>query len=276
MTFEPEQEIELFVNYTMEGYLGLDGTIRNKDWDKRKPYKCEEYLEYLSWGVGQSQFYVTETGSCWTGVIEKAVFRYYPYGFEEYLAKRGAWEESRKNREKRLKRIKEKPGQFENLFSPEMPMLRAWNPAFENWKPKQGKNRTDRYLELVFQPFKPQKEDNIRISYIFPRIPINAEQFELYCNTVKHHLQKLADLKKQVKDKKPQVYEKIWKNRHIPAYDKTVRKNIADVVLEFHGISRSNPEIADFLADQIWYPVKTPRQIDESYKQMLLKISECK
>ena len=81
---------------------------------------------------------------------------------------------------------------------------------------------------------------------------------------------------KQVKNKNPQAYEKYWKHRMIPAYGAEVRKNIADVVLEFHGIPRNNPEIADFLADQVWYPVKTPRQIDSSYKQMLLKISEGK
>ena len=90
MSFEPKEEIELLVNYTMPGYMGLDMTIRNRDWDNRKPYKCD-YLDELTGGSGQAQFYVTETGSSWAGVIEKAVFRYYPYDFEEYLAKRGAW-----------------------------------------------------------------------------------------------------------------------------------------------------------------------------------------
>ena len=71
-------------------------------------------------------------------------------------------------------------------------------------------------------------------------------------------------------------YERYWKNRNIPPYGAAVRKNIADVVLEFHGIARTNPQIADFLADQVWYPVKTLRQINESYQQMLLKISDGK
>jgi hypothetical protein len=273
MTFLPKQEIELFVNYTMEGYLGLEGTMRNRDWGKRKTYKCE-YLDGLTWGLGQAQFYVTETGSSWAGVIEKAVFSYYPYEFEEYLAKRGAWEESRKERKKRLEMIKKYPGNFNYLFSPEMPMLRVWTPAFEKWQPRQGKHKSDRYLELVFQPYKPQKKDNIRIGYTFPMIPINAEQFELYCNAVKHYLKKYAGFKEKAQKEHPQVYEKYWKHRNFPPYGAAVRKNIADVVLEFHGITRSNPEIADFLADQIWYPVKTPRQIDGAYKQMLLNISE--
>ena len=44
----------------------------------------------------------------------------------------------------------------------------------------------------------------------------------------------------------------------------------------FRSYARNNPEIADFLADQVWYPVKTLRPINETYKQMLLKISEGK
>jgi len=275
MTFLPKQEIELFVNYTMGGYHGLDVTMRNRDWDKQKPYKCE-YLEYLTYGLGQAQLYVTETGSSWAGVIEKAVFRYYPYEFEEYLAKRGAWEESRKERNERLAAIKKKPGIFEYLFSPEMPMVRVWNPVFEQWQPKQGKHKSDRYLELVFQPYTPQKKDNIRIGYTFPMIPLNAVQFERFCNAVKHHLKKQAEFKEQAKNENHRSYEKYWKHRNFPDYGPAVRKNIADVILEFHGIARNNPEIADFLADQVWYPVKTPRQIDNSYKQMLLKTSEGK
>ncbi|MBE6370220.1 MAG: hypothetical protein E7056_08700 [Lentisphaerae bacterium] len=275
MTFEPKQEIELFVNYTMEGYLGMAGTRRNQDWNKRKPYKCE-YLEHLTFGLGQAQFYVTETGSSWAGGIEKAVFRYYPYEFEEYLAKRGAYEESRKERNERLAAIKKKPGNFGYLFSPEMPMVRVWNPAFEQWQSKQGKYKNDRYLELVFQPYKPQKKDNISIHYVFPMIPVNAEQFERYCTAVKIKLKNDAELKARYQKDNDAHYKEYWQHRIIPAYGAEVRKNIADVILEFHGIARNNPEIADFLADQVWYPVKTPRQIDNSYKQMLLKISEGK
>ena len=275
MTFEPKEEIELLVNYTMPGYTGLDMTIRNRDWDNRKPYKCD-YLDELTGGSGQAQFYVTETGSSWAGVIEKAVFRYYPYDFEEYLAKRGAWEESRKDRKKRLEMRKKKPNDSRWLLSPDMPMIRTWNPAFEQWQPKQGKYKSDRYLELVFQPYKPEKKDNIRIGYTFVCMPQTAEEFEAYCCVIKGKLKQNAEFKEKVKTANPKLYEKYWKNRNIPPYGAAVRKNIADVILEFYGIARNNPEIADFLADQMWYPVKTPPQIKDDYKKMLLKISEGK
>ena len=275
MTFEPKEEIELLVNYTMPGYMGLDMTIRNRDWDNRKPYKCD-YLDELTGGSGQAQFYVTETGSSWAGVIEKAVFRYYPYDFEEYLAKRGAWEESRKDRKKRLEMRKKKPNDSRWLLSPDMPMIRTWNPAFEQWQPKQGEHKSDRYLELVFQPYKPEKKDNIRIGYTFVCMPQTAEEFEAYCCVIKGKLKRNAEFKEKIKTANPKLYEKYWKNRNIPPYGAAVRKNIADVILEFYGIARNNPEIADFLADQMWYPVKTPPQIKDDYKKMLLKISEGK
>ena len=275
MTFEPKEEIELLVNYTMPGYMGLDMTIRNRDWDNRKPYKCD-YLDVLTCGSGQAQFYVTETGSSWAGVIEKAVFRYYPYDFEEYLAKRGAWEESGKDRKKRLEMRKKKPEDSTWLFCSDMPMIRTWNPAFEQWQPKQGKHKRDRYLELVFQPYKPEKKDNIRIGYTFVCMPQTAEEFEAYCYVIKGKLKRNAEFKEKAKTANPKLYEKYWKNRNIPPYGAEVRKNIADVILEFHGIARNNPEIADFLADQVWYPVKMPRPMDETYKQMLLKTSEGK
>ena len=107
-------------------------------------------------------------------------------------------------------------------------------------------------------------------------IPVNAEQFERYCTAVKIKLKNDAELKARYQKDNDAHYKEYWQHRIIPDYGPAVRKNIADVILEFHGIARNNPEIADFLADQLWYPVKTPRQIDESYKQMLLKISEGK
>ena len=87
---------------------------------------------------------------------------------------------------------------------------------------------------------------------------------------IDHHT---PEHKKKIRKEKPERYEKYWKNRKTDTYSPSVWKNIADVVLEFHGIPRNNPEIADFLADQHWYPVRQPRKIEETYKQVLLKIS---
>ena len=46
-------------------------------------------------------------------------------------------------------------------------------------------------------------------------------------------------------------------------------RNLADAVLEFHGIRRNNPEIKDFLENQCWYPAE-PRPIDPGLKKRLL------
>ena len=272
MTFEPKEELELLVSYTMEGYFGLAMSCINRDFSPEKFYK-NEYLRDLCIGISQAQLYVTETGSSWAGEIEKAVFRYYPYEFENYLAERGAWVESSSERKARLARFQKKPTVIENLFSPQMPMFRAWNPNFNQWKFIEGETPEKSYLELTFQPYKPQKKDNIQIGYTFAMIPINAEQFEAFCNIVKVELERDARSKEHLKTKNPEIYEKYWKNRNIPIYGAEVRKNIADAILEFYGVARNNPEIADFLADQIWYSVVNAIEIDENYKQFLLKIS---
>ena len=207
MTFEPKQEIELLVNYTMEGYLGLGSARRNRHWKKRKKYQCG-YLEFLAEGISQGQYYVTETGSSWAGKIEKAVFRYYPYEFEEYLARRGAWEETPAKRKQRLAEIRKHPGSFNYIFPPEMPVVRIWNPGYEQWQAKQGKYPGDRWLELVFQPFQPQKKDNIEIGYAFVLIPVNAEQFELFCDTLKTYLEQWAARKERARKSNPKDFEK--------------------------------------------------------------------
>ena len=103
---------------------------------------------------------------------------------------------------------------------------------------------------------------------------MNGDEFERFCDTLKFTLNREQRTRERIRQEKPEVYEKYWKERPSSPYSPAVRKNIADVVLEFHGIPRNNPAIRDFLDDQCWYPVKTPRPIDEKYKQMLLKISE--
>ena len=274
MTFEPKQELELFVTYTMEGYFGMCSVSRAQHREKEIAYRCR-YLVYLTVGVGQAQFYVTETGSSWAGEIEKAAFRYYPYEFEEYLAKRGAWEETVRRRRAREKTRKDRPlrpGDFSRCFVPSMPMVRAWEPAFDEWRPRQGKGKNDRYVELVRQPFRPRKDDDIRIGYAFPAIPMDIGQFELFCDILKLTLETEAAQRERARKERPEAYERYWKKRDA-VYGPEVRKNVADAVLEFHGVPRHNPQIADFLADQYWYPVGTPPPLSEEYRRYLLDVS---
>lgn len=277
MSFAPRETIELFVNYTMGGYMGMGTTSRRtlSTPGQVQEYQCR-YLDNLTLGVGQAHFYVTETGSSWAGVIEKAVFRCYPHDFEEYLARRGAWEESETQRSEQLRKREKHPGEFNWLFSPSMPMVRFWTPAFERWRPVQGKNRYDRFRELVIQPFQPTKKDNLSLCYLFPCIPMNGDEFERFCDTLKFTLNREQRTRERIRKEKPETYEKYWKDRPSCPYSPAVRKNIADVVLEFHGIPRNNPAIRDFLDDQCWYPVSEPRPMDEKYKQMLLNISSGK
>lgn len=72
----------------------------------------------MSLGVSQIQLYVTETGSSWAGVIEKARFCYFYRDFETYLAKRGAWEETAKEKEEREAKAKKHPDSHSKLLSP--------------------------------------------------------------------------------------------------------------------------------------------------------------
>ncbi len=270
MTFEPGETVELFVNYTVGGYLGLGMTSRSKkghDSDYR-----QQYLAMFTMGIAQMQTYITETASSWAGQVEKAVFRYYPYVFEEYLARRGAHEETMDERIARLEQLKKKGARWPN-FSPDMPMVRIWNPDFGQWRQVQENRKSDCYVELVFQPFDPAEIKRIDIGYIFVSIPVNAEEFELCCRTLKKSMEKQLISREKYEDEKMDFYEKYWKNKKYYSYSPAIRKNVADVVLEFYGIPRNNPAIADFLADQVWYPVKEPRPIDEDYKKMLLKIS---
>ena len=275
MTFEPKQELELTVAYTMEGYFGMVSCSRAQWAEKELVYRCR-YLKYLTLGVGEAQFYVTETGSSWAGDIEKAVFRCYPYGFETYLARRGAWEETvrrRRSRERHRESRALKAGDFSRCFVPSMPMVRNWNPAFDEWHPLQGKNKNDRWVELVRQPFRPRKQDGIRIGYAFPIIPMNVEEFELFCDVLKLTLEAEAAQREHAKRDLPEKYEKYRKKPDIAVYGPEVRKDIADAVLEFHGVSRHNPRIADFLADQCWYPVRNPPPLSEEYRKYLLNVS---
>ena len=56
------------------------------------------------------------------------------------------------------------------------------------------------------------------------------------------------------------------------AYSPAVEKDIADIVLEFHGIATGNEEIREFLEHQKWYPAP-PRPLDPALKKRLEELS---
>ena len=248
MSFAPKEEVTLFVTYTMEGYRGLAVTLKGQKFENR-PY-LDRYGEFCILAVGQYQFYVTGTGSCWAGKIEKAVFRYYPFAFEEYLKKRGSSEESAGARKRRMEDIKKHPDDYSRRLGSQKRFFRVWTPAPEEWKLVPGKKRNEEpCLELVKAPFTPAPGDKISIGYVFPLLPENIEDFEAYCR----------DRKKSLG---------IMKIPFTPA----LRRELADITLESCGIETGNPAIREFLKEQVWYPVKNPPPMEKAYKEYLLKI----
>ncbi len=275
MTFQPKQEITLFVQYTMGGYYGLMST-RKQNLPRETDYK-HSYLAELEMGIGHGHMYVTATGGCWAGKIEKAVFKLYPYMFEEYLEKRGAWEESPEDEQKRIQRSK-KEQTLVDLLTPKSPMVRSWNPEREQWKVvlDQPKNKSQ-HLELVYTPFEPKDKDSINISYVFAGIPTTIEQFDLLLDCMKSSLNQgyaqkdriKANVEKMKKENLTQYEELKQYLEGLVPYTPAVKKNLTDVVLEFYGIGINNPEIQDFLEAQCWYPVKEPPYLSPELKAYL-------
>ena len=281
MTFEPKQEIELFVNYTMDGYLGLSSTLQGGAAAVEKNMHIhDKYSHLVEIAMGESQFYVTGTGSCWAGKIEKAVFRYYPTDFEEYLSKRGMTEETDERRARRLAERRKHPDDYRYRGSGNRRFLRNWDPAPDQWKfvPGEKYSRHASYYELTCAPFTPKVGDRIEISYVFPFLPENREDFEVLCAEVKKHLtlrhrhreKALAD--PELRKKRPEAYE-YWSRSPDILYTPEIRKDLADIVLEFWGVETKNPNIRELLQKVIWYPVENPPKMDEAYRDFLLDIS---
>ncbi|MBQ7693524.1 MAG: hypothetical protein IJT50_00200 [Lentisphaeria bacterium] len=248
MSFAPKEEVTLFVTYTMEGYRGLAVTLKGQKFENR-PY-LDRYGEICILAVGQFQTYVTGTGSCWAGKIEKAVFRYYPFAFEEYLKKRGSSEESAGARKRRMEDIKKHPDDYSRRLGSQKRFFRVWTPAPDEWKLVPGKKRNEEsYLELVRTPFTPAPGDKISIGYVFPLLPENIEDFEAWCRARKKSL--------GIMNKIP--------------FTPALRRELADIILESCGIETGNPAIREYLKEQVWYPVKNPPPMDEAYKEYLQK-----
>lgn len=285
MTFRPKEEIELFVCYTMYGYLGLTHTQKGKMWDlDGVGREKHSFLRIFEHAACEGHSYVTETGKSWAGKIEKAVFRITPFHFEEYLAKRGAFEENPKLRAA-LKNDKA-GGRSEKDRVPEIlrlaPMLRKWSPAYDKWKLVKDNRGEDLYLELVYEPFEPKsKADNLDFLYLFPFMPTTAQHFDARLAHVKGEM----DMTYAQRDKMLKFWEDAEKNKtrspeqiegakeywtNLEPYSPAVERLLADAVLEFYGIRRNNPELKEFLERQCWYPAAS-RPIDPELKERLLK-----
>lgn len=285
MTFKPKEEIQLTVVYTMDGYMGL-GSLMKPELHKTPPEQKTE-LENMFLTQGQMHQYITETGGCWAGKIEKAVFRIYPFQFEEYLQKRGPLDiyPQLPNDEKRSRKYL----WVITMLTSDAHLIRHWNPAFEKWTLVKGKKHAPDYLELVYQPFEPKGErDNLQFAYHFAfAFPRSAKQFDFLIEQLKKHTEKefqyaqkaLNELKNmpETQDKRElERRERIRRYRgSIKPYSPQMAKNLADAILEFYGIHTENPEIKDFLNTQIWYPAQ-PRPIQPELKARLEKASGIK
>ena len=276
MTFEPKQEIDLSVSYTTEGYAVLAMTFYG---GAEAMSYCDRYSEYIALARKEGQSYVTGTGSCWAGKIEKAVFRYYPFAFEEYLGRRGIEDETDERREKRFNNVERKPQYFDHIVGNRR-FFRKWAPSPDKWKlvPGRPNHRYESCLELTFAPFTPKVGDRISIGYVFPLLPENIKAFEAFCANAKDQLTRREQAKTKIladpewKKKNPKNYE-YWSKAKVEPYSPKIRKDLADIILEYYGVETGNPDIRGFVTKQIWYPVKNQPPMDEAYKSFLLKIS---
>ncbi len=277
MTFRPKQEITLYVHYTMYGYTGLMSATKLGT-SRRKAVFRHGYLSSLSGAAGEGHSYVTETGGCWAGKVEKAVFRIYPFEFEEYLRKRGPWEMNPAEQGKTRAELLRRGEAALTLLTPETPMVLNWNPVRSEWKEIVPSTRgSERYLELVCAPLDPVRLKSLSFFYAFPLVPTTPEQFDRLLSEIKKKMDRrwsdrarIAASREKMKKESPAMYEKYGKAVQDPEpYSPAVGKNLADAVLEFYGIRTDNPEIRDFLELQCWYPVKNPPKLSPALKARL-------
>ncbi len=272
MTFRPRQEITLYVHYQTDGVMGA--AITSKDGNPSPPrYR---HLRLLEQSIIQGHFYVTETGNSWAGEIEKAVFRIAPFEFEEYLARRGPIEMTEATRARLNARQPREPSLALMLLN--TPMNPEWQPPRSQWREATDPRTEKRCLELTFAPFKPRgKEDNLQILYRFVMMPQNIEQLELLLSCIRSKMeaaeQRYQRTRETVEKLRRETPGRATKQHDPPIpYSPAVEKDIADIVLEFHGIATGNEEIREFLEHQKWYPAP-PRPLDPALKKRLKELS---
>ncbi len=248
MTFKPNETINLLVSYSMTGYYGLGMT-------QKMPYKWGqdrygfEYLSEFDTAITQIFGYVTATGKSWHGAIEKATFTIHVGEYEKYLEKRGA---SEIDEDYVYYRQQQAQAPFSALY-------RRITPA--GWSEQGEKNK--RVVVYRFTDFKPEME--ISIQYAFLLIPKNLNDYRKTVSIIKEKYNKFRTM----------IIQSNRPNIKIPAeWDMNAEKNVADIILEYYGISTNNAAIKPFLERQVWYPVDSPRKIDAELKENLLKIQK--
>lgn len=244
MTFKPDETIELLVSYSLSGYYGL-ALLRKKPYNYDKCYK-HKYMDCLEHSMAEVFEYVTSTAKSWVGPLQSATFNLYYHEFEKYLNKRGVSEED-----------PDDPHYGKRRGMPLNSLFRKIEP--EGWKIEQ--NRHQRYISWKYTDYIP--EHNISISYFYTPFPQTQPQAEALFEAIKKEYDK-----KSVRKGNSKAFTVM------PEWSSADNKNIADAILEFYGIKTDNPDIADFLESQIWYPATSPLPIDPQLKAYLMKVEK--
>ena len=225
MSFAPREEVELAVEYRMGGYFGLgpcETLTGENPWTVLEDYENENWAAKLFFmGIAEGHFYVTGTASCWAGEVERAVFRYHPQEFEDYLRARSAFEESPEQRAGREESLADfDPGDSWVLLKPELPMVRNWLPNENEWtRVDDGDGRW--HLEWSQAPFKPSVRAGIAFFYVAPPMPTAPEDAG--------RLVAIAN-----------------------ALGVSAR-DICDICREFYGVETGNERIREFVRRQCWH-----------------------
>ena len=255
MKFAAHEERTLFVSYTMEGYLGLSPVVTLDAKDEVEDLQdIDDGLLFRSFafGIGEAHIYVTGTGSCWAGVIQKATFKYFPQDFEAYLAKRGALDETEDERNlrqeekgKRGKEARKKSSKgMRNLLKPGCRLVRYWHPSPDKWTRKDdGAGRF--HYELAFTPFRPSKDDSIILGYVAPPMPTEPDDVDILEDEVREFVKSYG------------------------GHEKQYLRDVKDIVLEFYGIKTGNTRIAPFIDKQCWKGQELPGQPSMALRKRL-------
>lgn len=229
MQFLPQETVELYVSYHMPISMAMMTTAKNFE-DSRKYQK--EWYRNLSTAMLETFSYVTKTGKSWAGKIEKAHFKVYVDGFEDYLNRRGLMEMS--NEYKKSKGIRKKFNSKRDneetedsekyLFSKDSYFIyRDIKP--EHWIYKDG------YVEWKFNNYSP--EDTITFAYYFILGSTNNIQ------RVKSFIKTL------------------WN-------DKPLKEDLLDlkeILMAYMGIPPKTKRVEEYVFNQIWY--QPERKISE-------------